>query len=102
MNTQDVKRAITTAQRILVTSHVDPDGDAVGSELALASLAKELGKDVDIVNQDPIPGVYEFLPGAGAVLRPEQQETTKAAGPMQQVKNVEQSFHLRVPQHSET
>ena len=72
MNTQDAKQAIGSAHRVLVTSHVDPDGDAVGSGLAFASLVRELGKDVDVVTQDPIPRLYEFLPGADTAKRPNQ------------------------------
>ncbi|MBE3071478.1 MAG: bifunctional oligoribonuclease/PAP phosphatase NrnA, partial [Acidobacteria bacterium] len=40
-----------TGQRFLVTAHVKPDGDSIGSELALALALRACGKDVRIVNR---------------------------------------------------
>ncbi len=57
----NVARLIRQNRSFLITTHVFPDGDAVGSELALAEMLKTLGKKVLIVNQDPIPGIYRFL-----------------------------------------
>ena len=47
--------------RFLVTSHVRPDGDALGSELAMAGLLEQRGKDVRVVNVSPLPPRYDFL-----------------------------------------
>lgn len=52
----------------LVTTHENPDGDAVGSSLALAGYLKKLGKDVTIHFCDPVPDLYRFLPLADAVI----------------------------------
>lgn len=57
-----IKEIITQGQRFLITSHVDPDGDAVGSSLAMAWLLKGLGKDQIVYLADPIPYRYAFLP----------------------------------------
>jgi len=54
-----------TAGSFLVTAHENPDGDAVGSALALACTLKRLGKDVTIYFCDPLPELYAFLPLAG-------------------------------------
>lgn len=48
----------------LVTSHENPEADNIGSELALASLLGELGKEVHIRNTDPVPANLLFLPGS--------------------------------------
>lgn len=48
----------------LVTSHVDLDGDALGSEFGLALALKGMGKDVQVVNRDCPPAPYRFLPGS--------------------------------------
>ncbi len=48
----------------LVVGHTSPDGDAVGSTLALALLLQEQGKTVTVYNRDPIPYNFTFLPGA--------------------------------------
>ena len=55
--------AIRQASRFLVTSHARPDGDAVGSALAMGELLDQLGKSVDIVMADTVPQVYSTLPG---------------------------------------
>jgi len=68
LNTTEVRKILTAARRVLVTSHVDPDGDAIGSELAALSLLGELGKDVEVVNQEEVPQPYRFLPGAESIL----------------------------------
>jgi phosphoesterase RecJ-like protein len=46
----------------LVTTHTGPDGDAVGSSMALTSFLLALGKDVTLYYCDPIPDTYRFLP----------------------------------------
>jgi phosphoesterase RecJ-like protein len=48
--------------RFLLTSHARPDGDAIGSVLALAEILDQLGRRVDIVLSDPIPATYSTLP----------------------------------------
>lgn len=48
--------------RFLVTAHARPDGDAIGSVLALAMLLRQLGKQVDAVLADPVPVIYRTLP----------------------------------------
>ena len=46
----------------LIGSHVNPDGDSLGTELALASLLKRMGKKVAVLNPDSLPSIYDFLP----------------------------------------
>jgi phosphoesterase RecJ-like protein len=48
-------------KRILITSHRDPDGDSIGSQLALDGFLQSFGKPVRIVNQGPLPLRYAFL-----------------------------------------
>src|SRR5271156_6554953 len=48
--------------RFLLTSHSRPDGDAVGSVLALAEILDQLGRKADIVLADPVPATYSTLP----------------------------------------
>jgi phosphoesterase RecJ-like protein len=50
-----------------VFSHVDPDGDAIGSSLGLAWALRERGKGVIVVNESPVPASLRFLPGAETV-----------------------------------
>lgn len=48
-------------QRFLITSHVRPDGDALGSELAMAAILDRLGKEVTVVNPSATPPKLQFL-----------------------------------------
>lgn len=54
---------ILRRQRFLLTSHARPDGDSIGSQLAMAFALEALGKDVRIVNADPAPDHYQDFPG---------------------------------------
>jgi phosphoesterase RecJ-like protein len=56
-------------QRFVVLSHVRPDGDALGSELALGLSLKKLGKDVRVWNEEGMLEKYSFLPHADLVTK---------------------------------
>jgi len=56
--------------RCVVTSHVRPDGDAIGSALALALALKKRGHRVTVLNEDGLPENLRFLPGGELVQRP--------------------------------
>lgn len=58
----------------LITSHTNLDGDALGSELALYFMLKQLQKDVIIANQDRIPDIYKFMPGIEEIVCGEELE----------------------------
>ncbi len=51
------------SSRLLLASHANPDGDAIGSLLALGLALDALGKKVTLYNESPLPVVYRFLPG---------------------------------------
>jgi bifunctional oligoribonuclease and PAP phosphatase NrnA len=58
---------IRRGHRFLVTSHANPDGDALGSSLGLARILRSLGKSATVWNRDPVPPIYLQLPGAATV-----------------------------------
>jgi len=58
---------IRKRQRFVLSSHVRPDGDAIGSQLAMAYALWSLGKDVRIVNRDPAPGPLSVFPGVNRI-----------------------------------
>ena len=66
-----VMAAIGAAQHIALVCHVSPDGDTVGSALALRLGLMALGKQVSLFCQDKIPDVLCFLPGAEDFRMPE-------------------------------
>lgn len=57
----EILDALQRHDRILVTAHAHPDGDAVGSCLALAWTLHALGKNVCVFNEDGMPGFLSFL-----------------------------------------
>ncbi|HXH06503.1 MAG TPA: bifunctional oligoribonuclease/PAP phosphatase NrnA [Vicinamibacterales bacterium] len=54
---------IRRRRRFVLSSHARPDGDSIGSQLALAYALRHLGKEVRIVNSDPPPPHYFDFPG---------------------------------------
>ena len=54
---------IQKRQRFVITAHARPDGDAIGSQLAMAHALRYLGKNVRIVNCDPAPSQLQAFPG---------------------------------------
>lgn len=64
---QQIVAEIRSHSRFLVTSHSRPDGDAVGSTLAMGGILHMLGKQVDMVLADAVPQVYRTLPGIARV-----------------------------------
>jgi len=61
-------RAVRDASHVLLSSHANPDGDAIGSELGLARILSSLGKRTAIWNLHPVPGLFAQLPGAERVV----------------------------------
>ncbi len=61
-------QAIEHHQSFLVTSHMRPDGDAIGSVLACTLLLRALGKQADAILADPIPLIYKSLPHVGEII----------------------------------
>ena len=52
---------VRTHQRFVLTTHVRPDGDALGCELAMAAILEALGKDVLVCNAFAVPPNLRFL-----------------------------------------
>jgi phosphoesterase RecJ-like protein len=62
-----LSKLIADYDRFLVTSHVRPDGDALGSEVGMAGLLRQKGKDVRVVNTSQTPPRYDFLDPDGTL-----------------------------------
>lgn len=63
----EIQRAIEQARVIYVGSHMDPDGDSLGTQLAVASYLRSLGKRVLLCRDGNIPDKYRFLPGVSEI-----------------------------------
>lgn len=71
----DVVQALSSARRVLVLTHNDPDGDALGSELLLSRGLRSIGKETRIVNVGLLPSMYAFM------LKPGEAEYYPRGGP---------------------
>lgn len=58
---ESIAALLQTHRRFVLTSHVNPDGDGIGSEVALALALRDAGKSVTVLNHSPTPAVYDFL-----------------------------------------
>lgn len=61
---------LKNADSVIITAHVSPDGDAIGSTLALCAYMRGIGKKADVVIDDELPRSMSFLPGYDDILRP--------------------------------
>jgi phosphoesterase RecJ-like protein len=64
----ELQEIIARHRSFFVTSHARPDGDAIGSALALTHLLENLGKTVVVAFADPIPSPYRGLPGVERIV----------------------------------
>src|SRR5947199_3274019 len=67
---QEIGQILRDHQRFAILGHVRPDGDALGSQLALALSLEELGKGVRVWNEDGMLEKYSFLPRAELLTKP--------------------------------
>jgi bifunctional oligoribonuclease and PAP phosphatase NrnA len=65
-------RLIAEADRILFFLHVSPDGDSIGSTLAMVRALRQAGKNAVGIGVDPVPRIYHFLPGWESLFVPWQ------------------------------
>ena len=72
LSLQETGQLFEAAQKIVLCTHVSPDGDTLGSSLGLALSLKKLGKDVIVYCDDLINKSFGFIPGIDLVQRPEQ------------------------------
>jgi phosphoesterase RecJ-like protein len=65
---EQILKHIKESRRILVASHAEPDGDCLGSLVALGLALSKLDKIITMLNPSPIPAVYRFLPGVERIV----------------------------------
>jgi phosphoesterase RecJ-like protein len=103
----DVAAALRARQRFVIASHVRPDGDAIGSALALAYALRTLGKDVRVVSRDPAPPFLLDFPGVAAIeLTPRVDDPADAVVVMESsdltrtgVAGLERGFLVNIDHH---
>ena len=73
---REIVKAFKKYDDFILSTHVNPDGDGIGAEIALGFGLRQLGKKVTISNSDPFPENYEFLPTGGLL---KEKDSIKAS-----------------------
>ncbi len=68
MTLDNIIEEINNAKNIVILTHENPDGDAIGSSLAMYSALKQIGKNVDVIIPE-YPKTFEFLPNSKEILK---------------------------------
>ena len=66
---QQARRCLDDSGRLMVLSHIRPDGDAIGSLIGMGLALMAIGKDVDMISPDGVPGNFRHLEGSQLVRR---------------------------------
>jgi bifunctional oligoribonuclease and PAP phosphatase NrnA len=104
---QAVVDAIRPRQRFVLSSHARPDGDAIGSQLAMAFALDHMGKQVTLVNRDPVPGPLQPFPGTERIVVADHVDETFDAAIVMEcssldrtgVTGFERSFVINIDHH---
>ena len=64
---KEILKHLKNSRCVLLASHVNPDGDAIGSLLAMGLALEKSGCEVELYNESSIPAVYRFLPGVDRI-----------------------------------
>ena len=74
MSMSSIIQTLKKNKRFLISTHINPDPDALCSELAMADYLRSLGKSVRIINNQPLSGRFAFLPGMRAITSYKEQQ----------------------------
>jgi phosphoesterase RecJ-like protein len=92
---RDVADRILAGKRFLITSHRNPDGDALGSSIALQKIIRKLGKEAQVFVRDPFGRALQNIPGAEEV---RIEESLPADYPQ----GYDALFTMECPEHERT
>ena len=67
-NIDHVEKWFERAEKIVIVSHVSPDGDAIGSSLGLYHFLDALGKRVNVIMPNSFPAFFKWMPGANEII----------------------------------
>lgn len=70
---REIWELLQESNAIVITSHVHPDGDAIGASLAMYHVLCSWGKKVSVFIDDHVPECFFVLPGVEAIREPEQE-----------------------------
>jgi bifunctional oligoribonuclease and PAP phosphatase NrnA len=94
MDYNQIKALLATPKRILLTSHKNPDGDAMGSTLGLQHVLNAMGHTTEVIYPTDFPSFLAWLPGADASITPKPADLKTTEYGRKQVENAEIIFAL--------
>ena len=74
MSVKKISEAIKKFDSFIISAHINPEGDSIGSQLAIASLLRRIGKKVLILNESPVPHTLRFMKGTEVILKERPQD----------------------------
>ncbi len=75
---REIRDLFEQSRRILIASHIDPDGDSIGAQLAFAAYLRSLGKEVFLISDNGIPEKYAFLPDVDSITHADEYDDSFA------------------------
>lgn len=97
MSKKDVLKTIMRNESFLLTGHMNPDGDSLACQLALAEALEQLGKHVSLQSADAVPAMYRQLPGADRIRRVKEIEGSYDVAILMECPDIERTGFDRVP-----
>jgi len=74
---KEVEKELSAHERFFIFSHMSPEADAIGSQLGLSRILRQLGKKTVLVNQDGLPERLSFIKGSKSINRPSEIDMRK-------------------------
>ena len=65
---KELKKLLSKEKKIIITTHTNPDGDAVGSSLALYHFLKKMNHNVNVITPNKHPDFLNFIPGFNEII----------------------------------
>ncbi|MBQ4822674.1 bifunctional oligoribonuclease/PAP phosphatase NrnA [Aquimarina sp. MMG016] len=93
MNTQEIneiKELLSTPKNIVIVPHKNPDGDAIGSTLALSHYLTALGHQTSVISPNEYPGFLKWIPGEDTIIKYNESTSTAKS----KIENAEIIFTL--------
>lgn len=97
MGKKEIKNIIEGNRTFLITGHLNPDGDSLACQLALAVALEQLNKSVSLQSNDPVPVNYHWLPAVERIQQVEMPQGTFDVAVMIECATLERSGFSSVP-----
>lgn len=78
MTRAEIASKLKKLNKCLILTHVNPDGDTIGSALALSDTLRKMGKAVSVYASNPVPRAFDFLDGFSEIRSVDENEVSKA------------------------